>query len=323
MLGPIGRFWRRKVDAWIDHHHPRRQGSYAINRRRIYILPSRPGWGFATVTLIVLLAAMNYSNSMAFQLAFWLGALGFVVMHETHANLLDLHVRLGPPEPVFVGESAYQPVILSNAARRPRVALCLSLDREPPAQALVQDCSDETQAHLRWTPTHRGLHQPPRFAISTNWPLGLFRAWSLIHLQMPQLVYPAPAPPGLPPPSRGVDPEGREGLVRGQEELVGLREYVQGDSPRHIHWRTLASHDQLASRNFADPLAEATWLDLEQVRHKGGLEEQLAQLCRWILDLHGARQAFGLRLGGREIPIGTGDAHRDRCLEALALYGQN
>lgn len=321
MLGPLRRAWQRKVDDWMRRHHPRRAGPYRINRRRIYILPSRAGWGYGAGALIVLLAAMNYSNSLGFMLAFWMAAVGFVAMHETHANLLGIEVRLGPPEPVFAGEAAHQPVHLRNSSRKARTALTISQDRLAEVAAEISDCDSEAHLYLRWTPQARGVHRPPRFALSSDWPLGLFRAWSWVHLAQDQVVYPKPAAGGGEPPHSSHDPAGEIGLKRGQEELAGLREYVQGDNPRHIHWRSLAAHDQLASKNFADPRSEVVWLDLAATPGHD-LEERLSLLCRWVMALHGRRQPFGLALGATRIPPGLGDGHRDQCLEALARHGQ-
>ncbi|HWJ05040.1 MAG TPA: hypothetical protein VNS57_04520, partial [Steroidobacteraceae bacterium] len=51
-----------------------------------------------------------------------------------------------------------------------------------------------------------------------------------------------------------------------------------------------------------------------------GTEERLAQLCRWVLDAHERGEAFGLRLPNHTIDVNLGPAHRERCLNALALF---
>ena len=49
-------------------------------------------------------------------------------------------------------------------------------------------------------------------------------------------------------------------------------------------------------------------------------EVKLSRLTRWVLDADAAHVAYGLRLPGVALPLGMGEAHRERCLEALALH---
>jgi uncharacterized protein (DUF58 family) len=44
-------------------------------------------------------------------------------------------------------------------------------------------------------------------------------------------------------------------------------------------------------------------------------------LCHWVLQAEDFGQGYGLRLPGVVLPPSRGEAHRARCLEALALYG--
>jgi uncharacterized protein (DUF58 family) len=49
-------------------------------------------------------------------------------------------------------------------------------------------------------------------------------------------------------------------------------------------------------------------------------EERLSHLARWVLDAHAAGVSYGLRLPGEKVDMSSGESHRERCLEALALY---
>ena len=46
---------------------------------------------------------------------------------------------------------------------------------------------------------------------------------------------------------------------------------------------------------------------------------RLSRLAAWVLQAEKLGENYGLRLPGQEIPPGTGEAHKRRCLEALAL----
>jgi uncharacterized protein (DUF58 family) len=45
-------------------------------------------------------------------------------------------------------------------------------------------------------------------------------------------------------------------------------------------------------------------------------------LCHWVLQAERFGQSYGLRIPGTTVPQGRGEAHRTRCLEALALFQQ-
>src|SRR5258708_7607992 len=83
---------RRRVNRWIATRTPRVPGPWVVNRRRVYIVPTRFGYGFGFLMLVMLMGAMNYSNSMAFALTFLLTGLGLIAMHQTHGNLVNIEV---------------------------------------------------------------------------------------------------------------------------------------------------------------------------------------------------------------------------------------
>ena len=50
------------------------------------------------------------------------------------------------------------------------------------------------------------------------------------------------------------------------------------------------------------------------------LEQRLSRLAAWVLAAEQGGIVYGLRLPGREFAPAQGDAHRRKCLEALALW---
>jgi uncharacterized protein (DUF58 family) len=63
------------------------------------------------------------------------------------------------------------------------------------------------------------------------------------------------------------------------------------------------------------------WLDWIDARAPDP-EARLGVLAHWVLETERLGQGYGLRLPGVSIPPGRGEAHRARCLEALALHGE-
>jgi hypothetical protein len=72
------------------------------------------------------------------------------------------------------------------------------------------------------------------------------------------------------------------------------------------------------SRDTLQAQRHELWLDFAQV----GLadrEARLSRLTAWVLQADKLGVDYGLRLPGRQVAPGAGEAHKRRCLEALAL----
>ncbi len=307
--------FQNHLQAWVLRRQGQDGAQVILTRRRIYILPTRLRLGFGLLLFGMLLAAMNYSNSMAFALTFLLAALGLLAMHRCHATLEGLTVQAGRAEPVFAGQTAQFAVVANNATALPRYALRLA---DAPQTA---DTAPQTQAilHLPRPAPHRGALRTGRISLSTTWPFGLFRAWTWLHMDLVCIVYPAPAAAGmLPPTSR--EQGNTQADQRGMEDFAGLRAYQRGDSPRHIAWQAYAREQGLLVKQFSGIRGASAWLEWDALPPELDTEARLALLCRWVLDLHARGDSYGLRLPNTEIPLAQGEHHRHRCLEALALF---
>lgn len=320
MLTSPRQYLRRRIREYVFRRVRRQPGPVVIRRQRIYIVPTRFGYVFGLMLFVMLLSAMNYSNSLAFGLTFLLAGLGLVCMHHTHRNLVNLSVRAGRHAPVFAGQDAQFQLVLDNAAPANRYALVVSAD-EDEAEPLHFDVPARGSALTRLVlPTaRRGRLPAPRFQIYTEYPLGLFHAWTWMELDMHCVVYPAPADSRLqPPPTPGGD-SGTPDRIGGKEDFIGLRSYQRGDASRLIHWKALPRAGQLMVKQFADPVQHELWLDWDSLP---GVETEarLSQLCRWVLDAHRAGKSYGLILPGQKLPPASSEQHRHECLQALALF---
>ena len=311
---------RQRINAWVAARVTRQPGPVSIPRHRIYIVPTRYGYGYGLLLVVMLLGAMNYSNSMAYALTFLLAGLGLLGMHHTHANLLQLRLRVGRVAPVFAGEEAQFEVWLDNPTPSARYTLAVGWPDAPPAAYVDVPAGGSNPALLPLKAAKRGWLRAPRFAVATEFPLGLLHAWTWIELDMNALVYPAPAPAGRNPP----DAAGEFGLSAsekpGVDEFVGLRGYAPGDLPRSIHWKSYAKLHQPQVKRFGETVARERVLDFGSLADLD-TEARLAQLTRWVLDAERGREPYALVLPGRRLDAGLGERHREACLRALALHG--
>ncbi|MEJ2516077.1 MAG: DUF58 domain-containing protein [Gammaproteobacteria bacterium] len=312
-----------RIRHWPREWARRRQGPdpepVALHRRRVYILPTALGAGFGLSLFGMLLAAMNYNNSMAFALTFLLAGLGLVAMHWSHQNLTDSVVRGLHLGPAFAGGTARLEMVLENPGRGRRYDLEAAVDGTRSAPADIPGGRSARLA-LELPAPRRGRLRLERVKVTTDFPFGLFRAWAWLHPDCTGVVYPAPAThPPSPPGGGPEEAAGRWDENRGEDDFAGLRSFRPGDSPRRVAWKAAARGDELLVKQFAGSPRGAAWLDWESLPGVAP-EGRLSILCRWVLDAHAGGERFGLRLPGTEIPPGLGTAHRHRCLAALALF---
>ena len=311
---------RRRINNWVAARVSRQAGPVTISRHRIYIVPTRFGYGYGLLLLVMLLGAMNYSNSMAFALTFLLMGVGLLGMHHTHANLLNLRLRSGKVNNVFAGEQAQFELWVENTSPSARYTIALGWPDEPPAAWLDVPAQGHSSSLLPLASSQRGWLRAPRFAVATEFPLGLLHAWTWIELDMNTLVYPAPAAPGHTPPVAAGD-SGAVAVNRpGVDEFVGLRSYAAGDTPRTIHWKSFAKLGIPLVKHFGESISSERIFDWDALQ---GLdtEARLSQLTRWVLDAETAREPYVLALPSLTLGPAHGEAHQHACLRALALHG--
>lgn len=310
---------RQRAAEWAR----RRQGAdrlpLTLARRRLYILPTRAGMAFGALVLTMLVAALNYANSLALLLAFLLAGFALVAMHECHRNLLGLSLLEAAAPPLFAGSAGTLLLTLQNGSRLARYRVATAVPDEP-ATPLDLTAGGRGQVALSIRAQKRGLQRIERLRVSSAHPFGLFRVWTWVHAPIVVIVYPRPAG-SLPLPadsgiSAGSWPQG----AGGADEWFGLRPFRDGDSPRQVAWKAYAREAPLLVKEYSTAGSPLRLLSLDAARQPD-IESRLAQLARWVVDAEAAGDLYGLELPGELIPAHRGPDHRHRCLLALALYG--
>ena len=293
-----------------------------ITNRRIYILPTRLGFMYAVAVIAMGVGGMNYGNNLALMLSFLLAALGFVAMHHTHRNLAGLRIHALANEPVFAGQQLQIQLAIENPSLQFRLGLQAVINNsEDPAhsQPVMVNAETLTSLQLPLTSQRRGWLQIDRLTISTRYPFGLFRGWTVLHLPIRCLVYPRPSERSNTPPPTQVDSRHTQDMHRGDEEFAGLRSFHPGDSPRRIAWKAYAREQGLMVKQYAGTSISTCMFEWDAL---AGLDAELrlSRLCRWVLDSHQQGIAYGLKLPGFTAAPALSEVHRSHCLQALALF---
>ncbi|HEX2830116.1 MAG TPA: DUF58 domain-containing protein [Burkholderiales bacterium] len=308
----------RPFTTWLFRLHGPERGEVVLVQRRIFILPSKAGVMFAAVLLLMLTGSINYALSLGFILTFLLGGLAVVAMLHTFRNLAGLRVTAGKAEPVFAGDVARFPIALRNPTRTPRFGLVVARD-ETDHDIVDVPAEGASVATAAVPAERRGLLYPGRLTLYTRYPVALYRGWSYVDLDTHCVVYPRPAPAGVPlPPLAAGGAEG-SGHGEGHDDFYGLRQYHPGDSPRHIAWKAAAREQGLLTKQFTGYAPAELRLSLDSAPPHLPLEDKISRLTRWVLDADAAGIAYALSLPNASIDAATGVAHRERCLHALAL----
>jgi uncharacterized protein (DUF58 family) len=282
-----------------------------LTRRRVYILPTAFGAGFAVLLLVMLTGALNYANNAALLLTCLLGAAAAASMLLAFRTLDGLCLRGIRAGHVVAGDPVE--LVLEFTARRARDAV--RVDFAGTRSACAVDGATELQISL--STVRRGWLSLPRLRVWSTWPLGLFRAWSWLHPRQSVLVWPRAEATG---PSPHQPDAGQVRLAaKPGEELAALRDYRPGDALRHIAWKASAHHRDLLVKEFDHPQPRETWrLDWAALRMLDR-ESRIARLARWVGEAEARGYRYSLHLPGNDIEAGSGTAHYARCMGALAV----
>jgi uncharacterized protein (DUF58 family) len=308
---------RQSISDWIFRASVPEASPVTLVQRRIFILPTRQGYVFALTVLVLLLASINYTLSLGFILTFLLASMAGVAMLHTWRNLAHLKLRPGRCDPVFAGDGAHFGITVETPSQT-RFAIAVRRRDEEPVYADIA-VGETAPIALPVATPRRGLLRCGRLEIFTRYPVGLFHAWSYVEFNLNVIVYPRPDPRAGTPPSQSRNAS-EEGIpIAGDEEFNMLRSYRPGDAPKLIAWKALAREQGLLTKEFSATASSELWLDWDEA-FAADVEARLSVLTHWVVQADRFGQSYGLRIPGTVIAPGRGDAHRARCLEALALF---
>ncbi|MFO7838732.1 MAG: DUF58 domain-containing protein [Desulfosalsimonadaceae bacterium] len=289
-----------------------------LDRKKIFILPTRHGMLFLLVLLGMLLGSINYNNNLGFLLVFLLGSMALVSVIHTWRNLLGLEVLSVSADPVFAGQTAVFSLHV-RSGRFARRAVTFGWKKMP---RLLENMAAEQTRRLELPSARpeRGIHRPGRLLVATRYPLGLFRAWSSLDTGAACIVYPWLLDGAFSGKEQALAADsGEDSVHAGVDDFQGLRSYQPGDAIRHIAWKALSRGQGVFTKEFGADALHTVVLDYSAMPG-GDTEEKLSRLAGMVIKADLIHAAYGLKLPGAYLPPDKGEKHRHACLKALALF---
>ena len=299
-----------------------------LRGRRVFIVPTRFGFVYGGFLVLILLGAINYSNSLGHILCFLLASMGWIAMHHSYRNVAKVEFINAYAMPVFAGQAINFNLVFENRASNTSYQIHLASkssqsDSWNPFKRLggfehhhtIAQLSrvEKTTVNYHLPSMRRGYQALGQLRVASQFPLGLYNTWSYFSSDAKALIYPV-AQGTLPLPNLGDAGDQRaDSNQKGNDDFAGLNNYRSGDPLRAIAWKALARDDT----GYQGGQLMLSWKDVSELPDT---ETRLSQLCQWILHADEAGLNYGLELPNTSIKYGYGESHRHLCLTTLALY---
>ncbi len=307
-----------QLQRWLTRRQHQYSDSSTLDRKHIFIIPTRAGVCLGALLFLMLLTSLNYMNSMSMLFTFFVAGIAFNSAWLTYLNLKDLEVSRVTQKNLFAGEQGNFLIKVKNPTKRDRYGLVF---RERNENLILHDvgAGQEIKVKMPITPEQRGEYKLRRFAIATRMPVGIFNAWSWQTLKTSLWVYPKPIPNHPAPFSQSGDEGESAPISSSGEEFSSLRDYSQGDSVKHIAWKQQARHQKLLTKEFNESTSGSISLSWDYYADVEA-ETKLSFLCYWVLEADKQNMAFSLSLPDEFIATSSGEKHTQKCLLALAKF---
>lgn len=301
-------YWR-----FIERYLNKRQSAadkVTLVQKLIFILPTRYGWWFLFLISLLYLLGTNYQNNLILLVSYLLLSVFLLSIVLTYQNLAGLTVQCPASAEGFATAKVHPLITFSSA--KPHYMLQLNL---MPYHDTLQLADITQTATLSLNTTKRGRYPLPRLKISSQYPLGLWRAWSYVALRQDYWVYPAPDS-NTALQQFQAEPDTPSGYDIGDT----LTSYRSGESIRHIVWKRLAQDpaNPVVRERQQHSASQPEWVVVPALSGDA-LEHALRRACQQLLTLESSGRHYGLKLPALTVQQAQGALHLQRCLQELAL----
>jgi len=245
------------------------------------------------------------------------------MMHSFY-NVSGLTLSANKNAAGFAKQNISFPIKITSTNKR--ADLNFSFDNQPIFH-LPQSLNGQETVFVSCNYQQRGVFQPGRLKVSSEYSFGLFITWTRIDFDQQCAVYPEAIElinnqnsfSGSTIDNLLSDNLTRENSKPGIDDFFELKPHVLGESLSRIAWKQFARGQGRLTKHYHQHQEKSCWLNLADMPAHG-IEKQLQYLCFFINEYNHAGQVFGLDLGKKKIKPSQGTSHVKHCLMALAIY---
>lgn len=302
--------------------------SQGARKKQIYILPTGFGFLFLGGSIVMILIGSAYQNNSVNLMGFFLLAFCFTAMVATQRNLKRIEVSLLEPVSGFSGEAIPVHCVIKNKSAKlgaHQIRFQLPSEFQSIAHYDARSVIPPKQQRkliATFRAPSRGIRSIERVRLETEYPYGLFRAWSFRRTDAEAVIYPS---------RRRVDSDlslrlssadklntSRQKKFNG-DELLELVPLVSGETNRAVDWKLFARRGLLAKKQFEEAKGIALLLKLP-ARFKS-LEDQentLIELSSCVSAAIERHIPVGIESPFERISPADSAPHAKRILRTLA-----
>jgi uncharacterized protein (DUF58 family) len=289
---------------------------------------TKAGWFYIFLTIFLGVSGINTGNNLIYLIV--AAFLSFMAVSGIFGkrNLSKIDVRLEFPEEIYAKTSVPVKVIMRNNRR----FLPVFLMRVHMAGADVLfpfvDVKSEGVKYLSLPFRERGRSTVRNMYLSSVFPFHFFIRFRPIPGVFDAIVFPGTKQCGpfgsfeRQKKSRGELTSDRTGY---ESDIISLRDYIEGDPLKYIHWKASAKTDRLKTKELSALSHQPVIIDFESLPLKD-LEEKISCVTYLLLKLIKRNIPVGLKIDGAVFrPFSRAQTERRRALKLamltkLALY---
>lgn len=311
----LNNFIKQKIKNWAN------KPPLEIKKNQIYILPTPPGFIFLLVIFVIFAGSFNENNNMGLLFSFFLFFVFLISIRETRNSILNLKIISIKIENSFALSKAKIIFHLSAEKNENKSFEISCYDKTTKLKSIIKNSSAKQEIEI--DSRKRGVYNSPVFTLSSDYPYGIFKAWTYVSSNEKQIIYPAPSKNSIPVHELKSIMEKKGNIkdsTKKEDEFKGLKEYEKGDSIKRISWKSYSKGLGLFTKDFGDQSGfDEVIIYFDEIKINN-IEKKLSLICKTILDLESIGLKYGFKIDKINISPATGKEHQKKCLEILAEY---
>lgn len=308
--------------------------SFMLARRILYSI-RLTGIGLGAIFFLLLIgaAAINTGTNLLYLMMATILAFHAMSLIFCRANLARLQVRRCLPSEVFAGQACLYEIEIANR-KRLFASYGICSEESPKGPATARLASFHAAALPLKSSRHgmtavfprRGWVDFDEVTLFSSFPFGFFEARAIWSVPERLLVYPELIPVAPLLRRQRLDAGELESRMKGQGSgLYAIRDYIDGDPARSIHWKLSARSGSIKVREFEREEARRIRIILDAKLASAPTERDLEEFERSISMAASLAKHFierghetALWSPAGSIPSGSGERQLRKILRALA-----